>query len=58
VTPWTIAHQALLSMRFFRQEYWSGSPFHSPGDLFNPGIEVASPEQQAISCIADRFFTV
>ena len=37
VTPWTVAHQAPLSMRFSRQEYWSGLPFLSPGDLPNPG---------------------
>ena len=34
-TPWTVAHQAPLSKGFFRQEYWSGLPFPSPGDLFN-----------------------
>ena len=39
VTPWTVAHQALLSVEFSRQEYWSGLPFPSPGDLPNPGIE-------------------
>ena len=38
VTPWTIAHQAPLSMRFSRQEYWSGFPLPSPEDLPNPGI--------------------
>ena len=42
VTPWTVAHQASLSMRFSRQEYWSGLPFPSPGDLPAPGIELAS----------------
>ena len=42
VTPWTIAHQAPLSMGFSRQEYWSGSPFPPPGGLPNPGIEPAS----------------
>ena len=40
--PWTIAHQAPLSMEFSRQEYWNGLPFPSPGDLSNPGIEPAS----------------
>ena len=35
-TPWTIAHQAPLSMGFSRQEYWCGLPFPSPGDLGNP----------------------
>ena len=39
VTPWTVAHQASLSMEFSRQEYWSGLPFPPPGDLINPGIK-------------------
>ena len=43
VTPWTVASQALLSMEFSRQEYWSGLPFPSPGDLPNPGMELGSP---------------
>ena len=47
VTPWTVAHQAPLSMGFSRQEYWSGLPFPSPGDLPNPGIEPGSPALQA-----------
>ena len=38
-TPWTVAYQAPPSMGFSRQEYWSGLPFPSPGDLLNPGIE-------------------
>ena len=37
--PWTIAYQGPPSMEFFRQEYWSGLPFPSPGDLLHPGIE-------------------
>ena len=37
-TPWTVAHQAPLSMEFSRQEYWSGLPFHFPGNLPDPGI--------------------
>ena len=41
-TPWTVARQAPLSMGFSRQEYWSGLPFLSPGDLSNPGIEAGS----------------
>ena len=49
VTPWTVAHQAPLSMGFPRQEYWNGLPFLSPGDLPNPGIEPASPARQADS---------
>ena len=47
VTPWTVAHQAPPSMEFSRQEYWSGLPFPSPGDLPNPGIELGSPALQA-----------
>ena len=42
-TPWTVAYQASLSMGFSRQEYWSGLPFPSPGDLPNPGIKPGSP---------------
>ena len=43
VTPWTVAHQAPLSMRFSRQEYWSELPCPPPGDLPNPGIKPSSP---------------
>ena len=46
-TPWTVAHQAPPSMGFSRQEYWSGVPFPSPGDLLDLGIELGSPEFQA-----------
>ena len=46
-TPWTVAHQASPSMGFSRQEYWSGLPFPSPGDLPNPGIEPESPALEA-----------
>ena len=46
-TPWTVTHQAPLSMGFPRQEYWSGLPFPSPGDLPDPGIEPQSPTLQA-----------
>jgi len=50
VTPWTVvAHQALLSMEFFRQEYWSGFPFPRPGDLSNAGMEPQSPAMKADS---------
>ena len=48
-TPWTAALQAPLSMGFSRQEYWSGLPFLSPGDLPDPGIEPRSPALQADS---------
>ena len=47
VTPQTVAHQTPLSMGFSRQEYWSGLPFPSLGDLPNPGIEPGSPTFQA-----------
>ena len=47
VTPWTIAYHAPPSMGFSRQEYWSGLPFPSPGDLLNPGIKPGSPALQA-----------
>ena len=46
-TPWTVAHQAPLSMEFSRQEYWSGLLFPSPEDLPDPGIEPRSPKLQA-----------
>ena len=46
-TPWTAAHQAPPSVGFFRQEYWNGLPFPSPGDLPDPGIKPRSPALQA-----------
>ena len=46
-TPWTVAYQAPPSMRFSRQECWSGLPFRSPGDFPDPGIEPRSPALQA-----------
>ena len=54
VTPWTVAHQAPLSMGFSRQEYWSGLPCPSLGDLHDPGMEHASLVSPAL---ADGFFT-
>ena len=54
VIPWTAACQALLSMRFSRQEYWSRLPCPSPEDLPNPGIKPTSP---ASPSLAGRFFT-
>ena len=53
VTPWTVAHQAPLSMGFPRQEYWSGLPLPSPGALPNPGI---NPMSSASPMLAGRFF--
>ena len=49
VTPWTLAHQAPLSMEFSRQEYWSELPFPSPGDRPDLGIELRFPTLQAYS---------
>ena len=46
-TLWTVAYQAPPSMGFSRQEYWSGLPFPSPGNLPNPGIEPRSPALEA-----------
>ena len=46
-TPWTAAYQPPPSMGFSRQEYWSGLPFPSPGDLPDPGIKLESPAFQA-----------
>ena len=51
-TPWTVAHVGPLFVEFSRQDYWSGLPFPSPGDLPNPEIKPGA------SCIASRFFTV
>ena len=47
--PWTVAHQISLSMGFSRQEYWSGLPYSSPGDLADSVIEPVSPAFQADS---------
>ena len=54
VTQWTVTRQAPLSMRFFRQEYWSGLPCPSPRDLPNPGIKPVSLMSLAL---AGRIFT-
>ena len=51
VIPWTVACKVPLCMRFPRQEYWSGLPFPSPGDLPDSGIKPTSP------ALAGRFFT-
>ena len=49
VTPWTVSHQAPLSMEFSRQEDWSGLPFPSPGDLPDPATELLSPASPAFT---------
>ena len=51
--PWTVAYQAPWSMEFSRQEYWSGLPLSSPGDLPNPGIEPGSPALQADALLSE-----
>ena len=53
--PWTVAHQASLSMGFSRQEHGSGLPCPPPGDLPDPGIE---PAPLMFPSLADRFFTI
>ena len=53
-TPWTVAHKAPLSMEFSRQEYWSGLPFPSPGNLPDPGIK---PMSLASHALVGGFFT-
>ena len=53
-TPWTVAHQAPLSMGFPRQEYWSGWPFPSSGNLPDPRIELTSP---VCSALVGGYFT-
>ena len=53
MTSWTVAHQAPLSKSFSRQEYWSGLPFPSPGDLPNPGMEPRSLTLQANSLLSE-----
>ena len=52
-TPGTIAYQAPQPMEFSRQEYWSGLPFPSPGDLPNPGIKPRSPALQADALLSE-----
>ena len=51
MTPWTEARQAFQSMGLSWQEYWSGLPFPSPGNLRDPGVEPTSP------ALAGKFFT-
>ena len=53
VTPWTVACQDPPSMELSRQQYWSGLPFLSPGDLPNPGIEPGSPTLQADALLSE-----
>ena len=55
VTPWIVAHQASLSTGLLRQEYWSGLPLPSLGDLPNPGIEPVPPALQANSLTLSHF---
>ena len=55
-TPWTVSYQAPRSMGFSRQEYWSGLPFPSPGDLPNPGIVPRSPALQTDALPSEPLF--
>ena len=55
MTTWTVAHQAPLSMKFSRQEYWSGLPFPPPGDPPNAGIKPRTPALQADSLPSELF---
>ena len=52
-TPWTEAPGGLQSVGFSRQDYWSGLPFPSPGDLLNPGIEPGSPALWADTLLSE-----
>ena len=54
-TPWTVANRAPPSMGFSRQEYWSGLPFPSPGELPDPGIEPKSPALQMDSLLLNHY---
>ena len=56
-TPWTVARQAPLSVEFPRQEYWSGLPFPTPGDLPEPGVKLMFLVSPASPTLAGRFFT-
>ena len=58
VNLWTVAHQALLSMEFSSQEYWSGLPFPSPGDLPDPGIKPWSSALQADCLLSEPSWTL
>ena len=53
MTPWTVTNQVPLSMEISRQEYWSGLPFPSPGDLLDLGIEPQSPTLQADTLLSE-----
>ena len=56
-SPWTVAYQAALSMEFSRQEYWSGLPFPSPGDLPIQGLNLCFMQNLAFFALAGGFFT-
>ena len=53
LTPWNVAYHVPPSMGFSRQEYWSGLPFPSPGELPNPGIKPGSPALQADALLSE-----
>ena len=56
-TPWTVSHQAPLSMGGFRKEYWSGLPFPLSGDLLNPGIKPKVGIKPRSPALVGGFFT-
>ena len=56
-TPWTVACKVPLSVEFSKQQYWSGLPFPSPGDLPDPGIEPGSPTLQADALPSEPQYT-
>ena len=58
MTPWTVVYQALLSMEFPRQEYWTGLPFLPSGDLLKPGIEPVSPDSLPMSHLGDKALVI
>ena len=58
MTPWTVVHQARLSVEFSRQEYWSGQLFLSPGDLPNLKIEPGSTAMQADSLASEPLIAI
>ena len=58
VTPWTVAHQTPLSMEFSRQEYWSGLPFPTPGNLPNSGMELVTLASPPLALLLKQHFMI
>ena len=55
-SPWTVDHQAALSMEVSRQEFWSGLPFPTPGNLPHPGMEPTYPASLESPALAGAFY--